>query len=57
MDSYLFKFDLVRSSFIPPKDIRALREIARYRFKLVYMKASEKKSDSKLYDSFKHWYC
>ncbi len=42
MDSYLFKFDLVRSSFIPPKDIRALREIARYRFKLVYMKASEK---------------
>ncbi len=38
----LFKFDLVRSSFIPPMDIRALREIARYRFKLVCMKASEK---------------
>lgn len=38
----LFKFDLVRSSFIPPKDIRALRELARYRFKLVCMKASEK---------------
>lgn len=38
----LFKFDLVRNSFIPPKDIRALREIARYRFKLVCMKASEK---------------
>ena len=38
----LFKFDIVRNSFIPPKDIRALREIARYRFKLVCMKASEK---------------
>ena len=38
----LFKFDLVRSSFIPPKDFRQLREIARYRFKLVCMKASEK---------------
>ena len=38
----LFKFDLVRSSFIPPKDIRALREIGRYRYKLVNMRASEK---------------
>ena len=38
----LFKFDMVRNSFIPSKDIRALREIARYRFKLVCMKASEK---------------
>jgi len=38
----LFKFDMVRSSFIPPKDIRSLRELARYRFKLVAMRASEK---------------
>lgn len=38
----LFKFDLIRSSFIPPKDIRQLREISRYRFKLVCMKSSEK---------------
>jgi transposase len=38
----LFKHDLVKSSFIPPKDIRECREIARYRFKLVCMKASEK---------------
>ena len=38
----LFKHDLVRSSFIPPKDIRALREISRYRSKLVYMRTSEK---------------
>lgn len=38
----LFKFDLVRSSFISPKDFRQLREIARYRFKLVCMKSSEK---------------
>jgi len=38
----LYKFDLVKNSFIPPKDIRELREIARYRFKLVCMKSSEK---------------
>jgi len=38
----LFKFDMVRSSFIPPKDIRTLRELARYRFKLVAMRSSEK---------------
>lgn len=38
----LYKFDLVRNSFIPPKDIRELREISRYRFKLVCMKSSEK---------------
>jgi len=38
----LYKFDLVRNSFIPPKEIRELREIARYRFKLVCMKSSEK---------------
>lgn len=38
----LYKFDLVRSSFIPPKDFRQLREIARYRFKLVCMESSEK---------------
>lgn len=38
----LFKFDLVRCSFIPPKDFRQLRELARYRFKLVCMKSSEK---------------
>ena len=38
----LYKFDLVRCSFIPPKDFRQLREIARYRFKLVRMKSSEK---------------
>jgi transposase len=38
----LFKADLVRSSFIPPKDIRALREIGRYRYKLVNMRSSEK---------------
>jgi transposase len=38
----LYKFDMVRCSFIPPKDFRQLRELARYRFKLVCMKASEK---------------
>ena len=34
----LCKFDLVRCSFIPPKDFRQLREISRYRFKLVCLK-------------------
>ena len=38
----LFKFDLVRSSFIPPKDIRALRELGRYRYKLVNMRSAER---------------
>ena len=38
----LYKFDLVRCSFIPPKDFRQLRELSRYRFKLVCMKSSEK---------------
>lgn len=38
----LYKFDLVRSSFIPPEDFRQLREIARYRVKLNYMKTAEK---------------
>jgi hypothetical protein len=38
----LFKHDMVRSSFIPPKDVRAWRELARYRAKLVYMGSSEK---------------
>lgn len=38
----LYKFDLVRCSFIPPKDFRQLRELARYRFKIVCMKSSEK---------------
>lgn len=38
----LFKFDMVRSSFIPPKDIRALRELSRYRFKLIAMRSSER---------------
>lgn len=39
----LCKFDLVRCSFIPPKDFRRLREPARYRFKLVCMKYVELK--------------
>jgi transposase len=38
----LYKSDLVRCSFIPPKDFRQLRALARYRFKLVCMKSSEK---------------
>lgn len=38
----LFKFGLVPSSFIPPKEIRMLRELFRYRFKLTGHRASEK---------------
>jgi len=38
----LFCFGLVRSSFIPSKDIRILREYTRYRYKLVNMRSSEK---------------
>jgi len=38
----LFKHDLVPGSFIPSKKIRDLREILRYRYKLVCFKSSEK---------------
>jgi transposase len=38
----LFKFDMVKSSYVPPKEVRGLRELARYRFKLVCMRSSEK---------------
>ncbi len=38
----LFKYDLVRFSFIPPRDIRQLRELSRYRIKLVGMRSSER---------------
>jgi len=37
----LFKHDLVSSSFIPPPEIRALRELSRYRYKLSCMRSSE----------------
>ena len=37
----LFKHDLVRGSFIPPKAIRELREISRYYHKLIGMNSSE----------------
>ena len=38
----LFKLGIVRSSFIPSKDIRVLRELTRYNYKLVCMTSSEK---------------
>jgi transposase len=38
----LYKHDMVRSSFIPPEDIRECRELARYRYKLCRMRSSEK---------------
>ena len=38
----LFRMDLVVASFIPPADIRDLRELCRYRLKLTYIRTSEK---------------
>ncbi len=38
----LFRFDIVRSSFIPPAEIRALRELFRYRCKLSHQRTAEK---------------
>ena len=38
----LFKLGIVRHSFIPPKDIRVLRELTRYLCKLTNMRSSEK---------------
>ena len=38
----LFRIGLVKSSFIPAKDIRILRELTRYRYKLISTKNSEK---------------
>lgn len=38
----LFKHDLLKSSFIPPKDIRELRDLSRYRFKLICMRTGER---------------
>jgi transposase len=40
--SELFKCDLVRSSFIPPPEIRQLRDLCRYYVKLTYAKTGEK---------------
>jgi len=38
----LFKCDLVRSSFIPPEDVRQLRDLCRYNAKLTCANSSEK---------------
>lgn len=38
----LFKFDIVPSSYIPVKEIRKLRELFRYRSKLVNERSAEK---------------
>lgn len=38
----LFKHDLVAASFMPPLDIRQLRDLMRYRFKLTCFTSSEK---------------
>ena len=38
----LFKLGIVRGSFIPEKQIRILRELCRYKYKLTCMRSSEK---------------
>ena len=43
----LARCGLLRNSFIPPRDIRELRMLTRYRSKLLGMMASEKKSTPK----------
>lgn len=40
--SELHKHGLVKGSFIPPKNIRELRDLLRYRFKLINLRSSEK---------------
>lgn len=46
----LGRYGLVRGSFIPPKDLRELRLVSRYRKKLVAMLAAEKNRLHKLLD-------
>ena len=38
----MFKLGIVKGSFIPSKDIRILRELTRYKFKLTNIRSSEK---------------
>ena len=38
----LFKHDLINASFMPPPEIRQLRDLCRYRTKLTWMQSSEK---------------
>lgn len=38
----LFRMDLIPASFVPPADIRDLRELCRYRLKLTYCRTAEK---------------
>jgi len=38
----VFKFDMIHGSFIPPPDIRQLRDLVRYRFKLTSYTTGEK---------------
>lgn len=52
----LFRFDIVKASFIPPADIRALRELSRYRLKFSYMRSAEKKPLPEQYDDFPYPY-
>lgn len=52
----LFRFDIVKASFIPPADIRALRELSRYRLRLSYMRSAEKKPLPEQYDDFPYPY-
>lgn len=48
----IFKHDLINGSFIPPAEIRQLRDLVRYHFKLTNYTTGEKKQSSKLSDCF-----
>ena len=44
----LFMCEMIKPSFIPPADIRHLRDLVRYRFKLTCMITGEKNRAQKL---------
>ena len=52
----LYKFDLVRCSFIPPKDFRQLREIS-IPFQTGIYENCREESSAKLYDCFQYRTC
>lgn len=47
----LIRHGLIRASFVPPKDIRVLRELTRYRRKLVQTRATERNRLIKLLET------
>ena len=57
MDADLYKFDLVRCSFIPPKDFRQLRELSMIPFQAGLHEVFREESHPELYDHFQCRHC